>query len=248
MNVPVWGWMIGGFGLGAIAGSFLATLVMRWPQGRGLDGRSACDQCGRTLRAWELVPLVSALVQVGRCRSCEVAISGDHAVVEWGCAIIGAAAFGLARDGGGTAWAVFGWILLTLAALDARHFWLPDRLTLPLGAIGLAAGGWASGAALGERIIGAVAGFFSLWAIGAAYRRLRGREGLGGGDAKLLGAIGAWLGWQALPFVLLAASLLGLLAAVIGGDLRGERPVAFGAALAAGAVPGWLALRWLVAG
>lgn len=237
-----WVWAAGGFALGAIAGSFLATLAVRWPQGRDLGGRSCCDTCGRMLGGWELVPLVSALAQRGRCRGCGAAIAADHAAIEWAAAAIGAAAFGLAPGIAGAGWALFGWLLLTLAALDARHFWLPDRLTLTLGAAGLLVGGLATGVALVDRVIGAAAGFASLWAIGAGYRRLRGREGLGGGDPKLLAAIGAWLGWLALPFVLLAASLLGLGAALLGGDLRRDRPLAFGAALAAGAVPGWLLL------
>lgn len=83
-----------------------------------------------------------------------------------------------------------------------------------------------------DRLIGAVAGFVSLWAIGEAYRRVRGREGLGLGDAKLLGAIGAWMGWMALPFVLLAASVIGLVAAALTGALTRDRAVPFGAALA----------------
>lgn len=243
MGTAAWG--AAGSALGAIAGSFLATLVVRWPQGRALGGRSACDGCGRGLRWWELVPLLSALAQRGRCRTCGTQIDPDHVAVEWGCAAIGATALGLAPGVAGAGWAVFGWLLLTLAALDARHFWLPDRLTLTLGAAGLLVGGLTTGMPLSDRAIGAAAGFGSLWAIGAAYRAVRARDGLGLGDAKLLGAVGAWLGWQALPFVLLCASLIGLIAAAIGGDLRRTRPVAFGAALAAGAVPGWLALLYL---
>lgn len=248
MILPGWAWAAGGFALGAIAGSFLATLTLRWPQGRTLGGRSACDGCGRVLRARELVPLASALAQRGRCRRCGVVIARDHAAVEWGAAAIGAVALGVAPGIAGLGWAWFGWLLLALAALDLRHFWLPDRLTVTLGASGLLAGGLATGVALTDRAAGAAAGFAALRLIGAGYRRLRGREGLGGGDAKLLGAIGAWLGWQALPFVLLSASVIGLLAAAIGGDLRRDRAVAFGAALATGAVPGWLASVALLPG
>lgn len=243
--MPAWGWALAGAGLGAIAGSFFSTLVVRWPQGRGLGGRSRCDGCGRTLRWFELLPLASGPLAWGRCRTCGIAIARDHAAIEWGCAVIGGGAFWLLPGLAGAGWAVLGWLLLTLAALDARHFWLPDRLTVPLGVLGLSIGGLTTGVALIDRAIGAAAGFASLWGIGAVYRQLRGRDGLGGGDAKLLGGIGAWLGWQALPFVLLTASLSGLIAALIGGDLRRDRAVAFGTALAAGTMPGWLLLRLL---
>lgn len=246
MIAPIWVWALGGMVLGAIVGSFLATLVVRWPRGESvMRGRSHCDGCGRTLAAWELVPIVSAAVQRGRCRSCGAAIDRDHLTIELGAAAIGAAAFGYAPGLAGLGWGVFGWLLLTLAALDVRHLWLPDRLTAPLAALGLAFGGITTGAWPADRLIGAVSGFVSLWAIGAAYRHLRGRDGLGLGDAKLLGAIGAWLGWLALPFVLLAASVIGLIAAALSGGLARDRAVPFGAALAAGALPGWIALRLL---
>jgi leader peptidase (prepilin peptidase)/N-methyltransferase len=243
MTWPAWAAL--GFVLGAIAGSFLATVAVRLPRGQDLDGRSACDACGRALNWTDLIPLVSAPLQRGRCRTCGARIDPDHAAIEWGCATVGAIALGLAPGIAGAGWALFGWLLVTLAALDTRHFWLPDKLTLTLGAAGLLTGGLTTGMPLLDRVIGVAAGFGSLWAIGAAYRAVRHRDGLGLGDAKLLGAIGAWLGWQALPFVLICASIIGLIAAVIGGDVRRDRAVAFGAALAAGAVPGWLALQWL---
>ena len=246
MIAPAWVWALGGGALGAIIGSFLATIVVRWPRGESvLRGRSHCDGCGRTLTASELVPIASALVQRGRCRSCGTTIDRDHLAVELAATAIGAAALGLAPGLAGAGWAVFGWLLLTLAALDMRHMWLPDRLTAPLAGLGLACGGVTTGAWPVDRVIGAIAGFAPLWLIGEVYRRVRGRDGLGLGDAKLLGAIGAWLGWLALPFVLLAASLIGLIAAALAGNLKGDRAVPFGAALAAGAVPGWIAVQLL---
>lgn len=246
MIAPIWGWALGGGVLGAIIGSFLATIVVRWPRGESVvHGRSHCDGCGRTLAASELVPIISGLMQRGRCRTCGATIDRDHPTIELGAAAIGAAAFGCAPGLAGAGWAVFGWLLLTLAALDVKHLWLPDRLTAPLAGLGLAFGGITTGAWPADRVIGGVAGFASLWLIGAAYQQVRGRDGLGLGDAKLLGAIGAWLGWLALPFVLLAASAIGLIAAALSGGLARDRAVPFGAALAAGAVPGWLALRLL---
>lgn len=197
--------------LGLVVGSFVAVLVRRWPAGRTIGGRSACDGCGTALRWWELVPLASHLALRGRCARCGGAIDPRHAMIELAGGAIGAVALGVAPDATGLAGAVLGWTLLALALLDLSHHWLPDRLTLPLVAGGLVIGT----AAPVDRAIGAVAGFASLWLVAAAYRRARGRIGLGLGDAKLFAALGAWLGWRALPGVLLAASLLGLAAALV---------------------------------
>ncbi|MFV0625598.1 prepilin peptidase [Sphingomonas sp. ac-8] len=197
--------------LGLVFGSFLATLAIRWPEGRStLVGRSACDGCGRTLRAVELVPAVSFLAQRGCCRSCGARIAPSHLVVELLGLAIGVAA-GLAAPGwAGVAGAVFGWLLLGLGAIDLRAFWLPDPLTAALALLGLAVGFTGLAPSLTDRLIGGVAGFGVLWLVAAAYRRLRGRVGLGGGDPKLFGAIGLWLGWRALPGTLLLACVAGL--------------------------------------
>lgn len=245
-----WAAVFGGL-FGAIIGSFLATLVLRWPQGRSvLRGRSACDGCGRTLAPWELVPLFSALVQRGRCRTCGATIDPLHPAVEAGCALIGAVALALAPNIEGIGWALFGWILLTLALLDARHFWLPDALTLPLAFLGFTLGMWVTDVSLVDRALGAAGGYGSLLAISLGYRAARGREGLGLGDAKLLGALGAWLGWQALPFLLLIASLLALLTIGVG-MLMGRAASAttripLGTFLAIAALPAWLTTALLL--
>jgi len=236
---------------GAIAGSFLGTLILRWPQGRGVSrGRSACDGCGRLLSAVDLVPLLSALVQRGQCRTCGAAIDPLHGRVEAGCAIIGALALGFAPDPGGIGWALLGWLLLTLAVLDKRHFWLPDALTLPLAFLGFTIGLWTTDVAMVDRVIGAVAGYGALLAVTVGYRLLRGRDGLGLGDAKLLGALGAWFGWQALPFILLLAASLGLIAVLaamaLGRAVNGATRVPLGTFLALAAVPGWWAATLLL--
>ncbi|WIW89403.1 A24 family peptidase [Sphingobium sp. V4] len=227
---------------GAIIGSFLATLILRWPQGRSvMRGRSACDGCGRTLTASDLVPMVSALLSGGRCRTCGARIDPLHGRVEAGCAIIGALALGFRPDPGGIGWMCGGWVLLTLAILDWRHFWLPDALTLPLAFMGLTLGLWASDVILADRIIGAAIGYGLLLAIALGYRALRGRDGLGLGDAKLLGALGAWFGWQALPFILLIASSVGLAVMLVSGRARqATARVPLGTFLAGAALPGWL--------
>jgi leader peptidase (prepilin peptidase)/N-methyltransferase len=201
-----------GCGLGAIIGSFLGALVIRWPAGRSIvRGRSACDGCGRTLAPVELIPIVGALIVRGRCRSCGALIDPVHGLMELGGALIGGVACGLLPLPAALLFALAGWLLLTLAVLDARHLWLPDALTLPLAVLGLTLGDWVLPTPLADRAIGAAIGYGGLFLLALGYRHLRGREGLGLGDAKLLGAIGAWLGWQALPLVLLLASLGGLL-------------------------------------
>lgn len=237
--------MLLGAGGGLIAGSFLATVAIRWPAGRSaLSGRSACDGCGRPLRAGELVPLLSWATSRGRCRTCHARIDPRHPFAESLAALIGGLALAIAPGWSGIAGALFGWTLLLLALLDARHFWLPDRLTLPLGLAGLAVSLLDLGPRPIDSLIGAAAGFGGLWLIATLYRLARGRRGLGGGDPKLMAAIGAWVGWVPLPAVLLAASAGGLVI-VAGMALAGRRIGArtrlpFGALLAPAGFLGWL--------
>ncbi|MDR6787041.1 leader peptidase (prepilin peptidase)/N-methyltransferase [Sphingomonas sp. BE138] len=230
--------------LGAIVGSFLATIAIRWPQERSVvHGRSACDGCGRTLSAAELVPLLSWAAARGRCRACGARIDALHPAIEAGCAAVGVAA-GLAAPGpAALAGAGLGWLLLVLAVMDARDFWLPDPLVAAL-ALVAAAGAWVAPPDMTERAIGGVGGFALLWLIAAAYRRLRGREGLGGGDPKLFGAIGLALGWRMLPAVLLVAGLAGLgwvaVQRVRGRALAADDALPLGTLLAIAAYPAWL--------
>ncbi|TZG27425.1 prepilin peptidase [Sphingomonas montanisoli] len=197
--------------LGGVIGSFLATLILRWPAGRSVArGRSACDGCGAPIDPLRLVPVLSFAVARGRAGCCGTPIDPLHPTVEVGAALIGAVAFAIAPPVDAASGALFGWFLLTLALLDRRHFWLPDRLTLSLLALGLAGGAVGVGPPLADRLIGATGAYVALEAVRRIYARVRGREGLGRGDAKLFAAIGAWLGWQVLPIVLLLASLIGL--------------------------------------
>jgi len=230
--------------LGLVFGSFIATVAIRWPQGRSaLAGRSACDSCDRGLRAHELVPLLSYALQRGRCRACGGAIHPGHPGTELAGLVVGVAAGLVAPGWEGVAGAVFGWLLLALAALDLAAFWLPNLLTAALALTGIADGflfppGWI------DRIIGGVVGYGLLELARFTYRQVRGREGLGGGDSKMFAGIGIWLGASMLAPVLLAASVIGLaaaLAAKLGGrDMTMSSRLPLGTLLAVAAFPGWL--------
>lgn len=233
--------------IGLVLGSFIATLVLRWPAGRSVLGRSQCDACGQPLAPRDLVPLLSALWSRGRCRRCGAPIDRFHSRVEIASALIGVLALGLMPGTPGWLWALFGWLLLPLALLDARHFWLPDRLNALLAAVGLLFAGPLFGTPLLDRWIGALAGGLILAAMALIYRRMRDSDGMGGGDPKLVAAVGAWLGWQALPLMLLLASLGGLVWALATHKEKGDAPLAsrrvpFGAFICAAAwtaVPIW---------
>lgn len=231
---------------GLIAGSFISTLVIRWPQGRSIGGRSACDGCERILGFRDLVPLFSWAFAGGKCSVCATPINWRHPAIEIAAALIGAAAMGLQPNAHGLAGALFGWQLLTLAALDAEHFWLPDRLTGLLAATGLAFGAAGIGIDLTSRLIGGAVGFAALFGIAWTYRKLRGRDGLGGGDPKLLGAIGCWMGWQSLAHILVGASLFGLMVALMllmrGKDVAATTRLPFGTLMAVASFPLWLLL------
>lgn len=232
--------LLGAMG-GAIAGSFLATLCVRWPRGeQSIAGRSSCDGCGRVLAPMELVPLVSALLLRGRCRGCRSAIDLTHPLIEAAAAALVAAALLIRPDPSGVALALFWLLLLPAAVLDARHFWLPDRLTIVIAASGLAAGGFVSRASLGNRLAAGALAYAMLAGIAFAYHRATGREGLGGGDPKLLAAIGLWVGIAAIPVILLLASLTGLAAALLARRSRFDQ-LPFGTFAVVGAIlwSGW---------
>jgi len=196
---------------GLIVGSFIGALVQRWPRGQSvMQGRSRCDHCHQTLRARELVPLLSFVWLKGRCRSCLAPIAPNHLAAELAAALVGATAFAAAPPVTAMAGLLLGWGLVALALLDLEHFWLPDRLTLPLAGAGAVVSIAGLGIAFTDSLIGIAAGYGALALIGTLYKMLRRRAGIGGGDAKLLAAIGAWIGWQLLPFALLIASLIGL--------------------------------------
>jgi leader peptidase (prepilin peptidase)/N-methyltransferase len=231
---------------GPVIGSFAATVAERRAAGVSpWRGRSRCAVCGHALAIKDLVPIASWFALGGRCRYCRSAIGRFEPAVEaLALAIAIAAAAGF---GDGQVWlaAGLGWALLAIAAADARAMVVPDLFVLPLTLAGLAATAWLAPDRLASHALAAVGALALFFAIRFGYRRLRGREGLGLGDAKLMAAAGAWLGPEPLPIVVLAAALAAL--AVTGlrqwreGRIDPAAPVPFGAYLAPAIWLVWLA-------
>lgn len=204
--LPLWMGTILGFVLGLVVGSYLATIFWRWPRGESANrGRSCCDNCGRQLVWHELIPLIGLLLSKGRCQSCGAQIGWQHSMIELSCGILGAACFAAE-----TPWlAPLAWLLILLAVFDWRYLWLPNTLVAASAMLAIAVPPFEM-QPFGQRLIGGAIAFAVLWTVAAFYRRFRGRDGLGGGDAKLFGAIGLWVGPFNLPLVLLIATLIGL--------------------------------------
>ncbi|MBQ4682781.1 prepilin peptidase [Aeromonas dhakensis] len=207
--------------------------------------RSACPHCGHAITAMENIPLLSWLWLKGRCRECQAPISARYPLVELLTALLSLVVAATFPPG----WALLAallltWVLVALTFIDLDKMLLPDQLTLPLlwgGLLFNLAGGFVP---LADAVIGAMAGYLVLWSLYWAFKLLTGKEGMGYGDFKLLAALGAWLGWQALPIVLLLSSLVG---AIIGISLillrnhHQNKPIPFGPYLA---IAGWIALLW----
>jgi leader peptidase (prepilin peptidase)/N-methyltransferase len=214
--------------------------------------RSACPACRAPIPAWHNVPVISWLALRGRCASCQARISVRYPLIELLCGLLSAAVVWKF----GVSWPAFGallvtWFLIALTGIDLDHQLLPDSLTLPLLWGGLLASlGWSVLTSTNlpvsptEALIGAAAGYLSLWSVYHLFRLCTGKEGMGYGDFKLLAALGAWLGWRMLlPIVLCSATVgaaVGIGLIVLGKRGRGV-PMPFGPLLAAA---GWLAMMW----
>ena len=200
--------------------------------------RSACPKCGHQITALENIPLLSWLWLRGRCSACSTPISARYPMVELLTALLSAAAawkWGVSLQTMGAI--VLVWVLIALAFIDLDTTLLPDNLTLPLLWLGLLFNLGGSFVPLQDAVIGAMAGYMSLWSVYWLFKLATGKEGMGFGDFKLLAAIGAWLGWQMLPVTLLLSSVVG---AVIGIAMivlvKHDRrvPIPFGPYLAGG--------------
>jgi leader peptidase (prepilin peptidase)/N-methyltransferase len=207
--------------------------------------RSACPHCQHQITALENILVISYLVIGGKCRGCKAPISIRYPIVE---AITGLLSglmiwhFGSGTAGLGAI--VFVWFLIAMTFIDADTQLLPDDLTLPLLWLGLLLNLHGTFTSLENAVIGAVAGYLSLWTVYWAFKLLTGKEGMGYGDFKLLAALGAWMGWSMLPLIILLSSAVG---AVIGismmvlGRLGKGKPIPFGPYLA---IAGLIALLW----
>lgn len=234
--------------LGPCIGSLVGVLVRRLPAGRPvLLDRSRCEACGAPLGMRDLLPLVSFVLLRGRCRRCGAAIAPMHVWAELaGLAMAASVLLTMPADGALRPLScVLGGFLLALGWLDALHLWLPDALTWPLLFAGLGATALLDPSALPDHALAAALGYGLLRAVALVFVRLRGREGLGAGDAKLLAAIGAWGGVGVLgPAILLAAGLgLGMAAVLaLRGRAMAEVELPFGAFLAAAFWALWLVI------
>jgi leader peptidase (prepilin peptidase)/N-methyltransferase len=231
-------------------GSFLGTVIWRLPEGRGMSGRSSCDRCGHPLAPRDLIPLIGWLSCRGRCHYCGAPIARLYPLVE--LASVGIALCAYATTVGPAFWisCLLGWCLLALAIIDVRHQLLPDELTLPLLFGGLTFGWFLDRAEFVDHLVGAAAGFAVFAVTGWAYHKLRGRDGLGFGDVKLLAAIGAWVTWSGLPSVVLLATTLALmlllLQRILGKPISRQDRVPLGTFLAGAVWIVWLSRPLLI--
>ncbi|GLK90703.1 prepilin peptidase [Pseudomonas turukhanskensis] len=255
--------------LGLLIGSFLNVVIYRlpvmmkrdWqqqareilelppePKGKTFNlilPNSSCPHCNHEIKAWENIPVVSYLALRGKCSSCKAPISKRYPLVELACGVLSAYVawhFGFTWQAG--AMLLLTWGLLAMSLIDADHQLLPDALVLPLLWIGLIINQYGLFASPQDALIGAIAGYLSLWSVYWLFKLVTGKEGMGYGDFKLLAMLGAWGGWQVLPLTILLSSLVGAVLGVIMLRLRNAEtstPIPFGPYLA---IAGWIALLW----
>lgn len=198
---------------------------------------STCPSCGHGIRAWENIPVISYLVLGGKCSACKARISLRYPLIEAVTALFSVATVWLLGPSVATLWAlVLVWSLVALTMIDFDSQLLPDSITLPLMWLGLVLNYFGLLTDFASAFWGAVAGYLALWSVYWLFKLVTGKEGMGHGDFKLLAALGAWLGWQLLPAVVLLSSLVG---AIVGIALMVIRrhgrdvPIPFGPYLAA---------------
>lgn len=253
---------------GLIIGSFLNVVILRFPEQLknswrresedflGLPSEpvekislvtpaSRCPSCGAAIKPWHNIPVISYVFLRGKCTSCSTAISIQYPLVELLCGI--ATAFIVYQLGLSITSAyclLFTWVLIALTGIDYHDQLLPDQITLPLLWIGLFVNLNGTFVPLNEAVIGAIAGYLSLWSVFWIFKLVTGKEGMGYGDFKLLAALGAWMGWQMLPLIIVLSTFVGAVVGIIGIMTKAKErqmPIAFGPFLA---MAGWIALIW----
>lgn len=206
---------------------------------------STCPKCGHKIRAWENIPVLSWLFLRGKCSNCHTPISARYPLVELATALLSlwaASVFGYGAAG--FIAVVITWLLVALTFIDADKMLLPDEITLPMLWLGLIASLFNVFGTPQQAIIGAAAGYLSLWSVYWAFKLLTGKEGMGYGDFKLLAALGAFVGWQGLPVIIILSSLVGAvvgIAMIVTKKNEAGQAIPFGPYLA---VAGWLTLLY----
>lgn len=206
---------------------------------------STCPKCGHKIRAWENIPVISWLFLRGKCTNCKTPISIRYPLVELLTAVLSvwiAAHFGFGPEA--LLGIVITWVLVALTFIDADKMLLPDELTLPLLWLGLGTSVFTVFVPPSTAIIGAAVGYLSLWSVYWLFKLVTGKEGMGYGDFKLLAALGAFVGWQGLPIIIILSSLVGAIVGITLIALRrneSSQAIPFGPYLA---VAGWLTLMY----
>ena len=208
--------------------------------------RSRCPQCNHAITAWENIPLLSWIWLRGRCRACRAPIPLRYPGIELLTGLLSLAVINVFGPTTlGLYVLVFTWLLIAATFIDYDTTLLPDQLTYPLLWLGLICNAFSNGLVnIEDALVGAIAGYLVLWGVYWGFKLATGKEGMGYGDFKLLAALGAWLGWQALPGVILIAAVSGLAYALTGmlrASLRRSDPIPFGPFLS---VAGWVTLMF----
>ena len=206
---------------------------------------SACPKCEHKIRPWENIPVISYLFLRGQCSQCKTHISLRYPIIELAAGLL-AMGSALVYGPGLTSFMVclLCWLLLAMSMIDFDHQLLPDSMTLPLLWLGLLVNTTGMFTSLEDAVFGAIAGYLSLWSVYWLFKLITGKEGMGYGDFKLLAALGAWMGWQFLPLIILLSSLVGATVGIAMIVIRGRDrniPIPFGPYLAAA---GLIAMFW----
>lgn len=206
---------------------------------------SRCPKCNSAIKPWQNIPVLSYVFLKGACANCKAKISVRYPIIEGVTALLGALVFWhFGASNQALLGLVFVWALISLTMIDVDHYLLPDAITLPLMWLGILANIFGTYTSLESSVIGAMAGYLSLWSVYWVFKLITGKEGMGFGDFKLLAALGAWMGWQYLPMIILLSSLVGAVLGIGAILLMGRdkaKPLPFGPYLA---VAGFIAFIW----